>query len=119
MAKQDGRKLDHRSLETLRLIAVRRVVEDGERPSEVIGSLGLCRTSIYPWLRKHRKKGERSLLMKVANGPAKKLNPKQCRQVRRWIVGKDPRQYGFDFGLWTRKIVAHLISEKFGVTLKL
>ena len=30
MPKQDGRKLDHKSLETLRMIAVRRVVEDGE-----------------------------------------------------------------------------------------
>ena len=33
MAKHDGRKLDHKSLETLRLIAVRRVVEDQEKPS--------------------------------------------------------------------------------------
>ena len=57
MAKQDGRKLDHKSLKTLRIIAVRRVVEDGERPSEVMRSLNLCRTSIYPWLRRHRQKG--------------------------------------------------------------
>ena len=45
-AKQDGRKLDNQSLETLRFIVVRRVVEDGEEPSEVMRSLGLCRTSI-------------------------------------------------------------------------
>ena len=39
--------------------------------------------------------------------------------MRRWILGKDPRQHGFDFGLWTRRIVAQLIEEKFGISLKL
>jgi transposase len=119
MAKQDGRKLDHQSLETLRRIAVRRVTEDGEKPSEVMRSLGLCRTSIYPWLRAYRRKGLAALRMRKACGPQPKLTAKQCQQVRRWIIGKDPRQYGFHFGLWTRQIVAQLIAEKFGVSLKL
>src|SRR5437868_6979424 len=119
MAKQDGRKLDHKSLESLRLLAVRRVCEDGEKPSEVIRSLGLCRTSIYPWLRKHRKEGVAGLLLRKACGPRPRLADQQRQQVRRWIVGKDPRQYGFDFGLWTRKLVAQLILEKFGVSLSI
>jgi transposase len=119
VAKQDGRKLDHQSLETLRLIAVRRVIEDGEKPSEVMRSLGLCRTSIYPWLRAHRRSGQTALLRRKACGPRPKLTAKQRQQVRRWIIGKDPRQYGFHFGLWTRQIVAQLIQEKFGVSLKL
>ena len=119
MAKQDGRKLDHQSLETLRLLAVRRVVEDGEAPSEVMRSLGLCRTTIYPWLRAHRKKGAAALLLRKASGPPPKLNARQRQQVRRWIVGKDPRQQGLDFGLWTRRIVAHLIEQKFGIRLQL
>ena len=117
--KQDGRKLDHKSLETLRIIAVRLVLERGEKPSAVMRSLGMHRTAIYPWLQKHRKKGEAGLLMRKASGPKRKLDDRQRQQVRRWIVGKDPRQYGFDFGLWTRKIVGKLIEEKFGVTLKL
>jgi transposase len=37
--------------------------------------------------------------------------------VFRWINGRDPRQYGLDFGLWTRAIVALLIARKFGVEL--
>jgi transposase len=39
--------------------------------------------------------------------------------VFRWINGKDPRQYGFDFGLWTRRIVAELIAERFDIELSL
>ena len=37
----------------------------------------------------------------------------------RWVNGKDPRQYGLDFGLWTRSIVASLIERKFNVRLGL
>lgn len=90
MAKQAGRKRDHQPLETSRLLAVRRV-EDGERPGEVLRSLGLCRTSIDPWPRQHRKQG----------------------------TGKDPRQFGFDFGLRTRQIVAELLREQMGGSLQL
>jgi hypothetical protein len=51
MPKIDGRTLDHGTSEHIRILAVRRVREDKEKPSEVIKSLGLCRTTIYRWLR--------------------------------------------------------------------
>ena len=119
MAKIDGRKLDHKSLEHIRILAVRRVVEDGDAPSEVMQSLGLCRTTIYPWLRKFHEEGWDALVEKIAQGPEPKLKEKQRQQVKRWILGKDPRQYGFEFGLWTRRIVQTLIQEKMGVELGL
>lgn len=119
MARHDGRKLDHATLESYRTLAVRRVVEDGEAPSEVMRSLGLCRTTIYRWLRAHRKGGLVALRSRKAAGPEPKLTAGQRGQVRGWIVGKDPRQYGFDFGLWTRRIVAQMLVEKFGVALSL
>jgi len=97
-------------------MAVRRVRE-GEKPSAVIQSYGLCRTTIYRWLRAARRRGERALLAKKATGRPARLTPKQKLQVRRWMTGKDPRQYGFDFGLWTRKIVAALIEREMGVKL--
>jgi transposase len=119
MAKIDGRTLDHTTSEHLRRHAVRRVREDGEKPSEVMRSMGLCRTTIYRWLRAHDQGGDEALKSSKACGPRPKLNEKQRQQVRRWIVGKDPRQYGFDFGLWTRRIVADLIETRFGVVMGL
>src|SRR6266404_4101 len=119
MPKIDGRTLDHKALEHIRIIAVKRVAEDGEAPSEVMKSLGLCRTSIYPWLRKVQDKGLEALAEKIAQGPEPKLNEKQRQQVKRWILGKDPRQYGFDFGLWSRRIVQALIEGKMKVELGL
>ena len=112
----DGRTLSHETSETLRLLAVRRV-KDGERPSSVIKSYGLCRTTIYKWLKAERRGGEKALKARKHPGPPPALSPEQKLQVRRWINGKDPRQYGFDFGLWTRQIVAALIEQKFGVRL--
>jgi transposase len=119
MAKIDGRTLNHKALEHIRIVAVKRVVEDKETPSDVMKSLGLCRTTIYRWLRKYEDAGMEALVEKIAQGPEPKLNERQRQQVKRWILGKDPRQYGFDFGLWTRRIVCTLIKEKMGIDLGL
>ena len=119
MAKIDGRTLDHKALEHIRILAVRRVVEDGEAPSVVMESLGFSRTAIYPWLRKFEQEGWDALVERIAAGPEPKLTEKQRQQVKRWILGKDPRQYGFDFGLWSRRIVQALIKERMRVGLGL
>jgi len=119
MAKIDGRTLDHKALEHIRILAVRRVVEDGEAPSVVMESLGFSRTAIYPWLRKFEQEGWDALVERIAAGPEPKLREKQRQQVKRWILGKDPRQYGFDFGLWSRRIVQALIKERMRVELGL
>ena len=116
--KRDGRTLDHATLEEFRLLALRRVKE-GEKPSAVVASLGMNRTSIYRWLKAAagRGRGERALASRPATGRPSKLTIKQQEQVFRWINGRDPRQYGLDFGLWTRQIAATLIEQKFGVKL--
>ena len=114
----DGRTLSHETSETIRRLAVQRVKE-GERPSAVIRAYGLCRTTIYKWLKAAKQYGEDALKARKHPGPKALLSPKQKLQVRRWINGKDPRQYGFDFGLWSRKIVADLVKQRFGVQLGL
>jgi transposase len=83
----------------------------------VIASYGLGRTTIYPWLRAAERGGQQALAARQHPGRMPSLSPKQRLQVRRWINGKDPRQYGFDFGLWTRQIVAALIWKRFRVRL--
>ena len=39
--------------------------------------------------------------------------------MKHWIIGSEPRQHGFDFGLWTRQIVADLIYDRFDIELSL
>ena len=116
--KRDGRMLDHKTLEAIRLMAVQRVRE-GQDPSEVIAAYGFNRTSIYKWLKAASGQGHglRALRSTPCTGRPRSLSPRQEAQVLRWINGRDPRRYGLDFGLWTRRIVAQLIEQKFGVEL--
>jgi len=118
--KRDGRRLNHGTLETIRLMAVERVRE-GELASAVIASYGFSRTTIYKWLTAASKPnvGLDALRSRPAPGRPRSLTPRQEHQVFRWINGKDPRQYGLDFGLWTRSVVAELIERKFGIRLGL
>jgi transposase len=118
--RRDGRTLDHRTLETIRTMAVVRVRE-GERPSAVIASYGFHRCTIYRWLNSARGRGQglKALVARPATGRPRTLTAGQERQVFRWINGKNPMQYGFDFGLWTRQIVRDLIAQRFGVRLSL
>jgi transposase len=117
--KRDGRSLEHNTLAELRQMAIQRVVEDGAKPSDIAAEYGFCRNYLYPWLKRFRERGWEALAERVAEGPATKLTEKQRQQVKRWILGKDPRQYGFDFGLWSRRIVQALIQERMGVALGL
>src|SRR5262245_7066435 len=114
--KIDGRTLSHETSEQIRLMAVRRVRE-GEKPSDVVRSFGLCRTTIYRWLRADRRGGEKALAARKHPGKPFTLTERQMNGVRSWICGKDPRQHGFDFGLWTRRIVAELIEKRYDVKL--
>ena len=112
--------MDHQTLEAIRLMAVERVRE-GEPAADVIAAYGFNRTTIYKWLKAALQPGVgiKALRSTQATGRPRTLTPAQERQVFRWINGRDPRQYGLDFGLWTRAIVAELIDQKFGMRLGL
>lgn len=118
--KRDGRTLNRQTQEAIRLMAVERVRE-GESAAEVIAAYGFHRTTIYKWLKAALQPGLgiKALRSTKATGRPRSLTLSQERQVFRWVNGRDPRQYGLDFGLWTRAVVAELIEQKFGVHLGL
>ena len=114
--KTDGRQLHRKALDAIRALALQRIAA-GESVTAVMASYGLCRTTVYKWQRKLQERGGDALLSAKPPGRPPRLTPKQKAQVFRWLNGKDPRQYGFDFGLWTRQLVATLVQERFGVPL--
>jgi len=116
--KRDGRTLAHNVLEEMRMLAVQRMRE-GESPAAVAASLGLHRAWAYKCraVAAKRGKGVRALRSTKGTGRPRSLTPAQERQVFRWINGKNPLQYEFDFGLWTRQIVRELIKQRLGVSL--
>ena len=101
-------------------MAVERVRE-GEPAAKVIEAYGFNRTTIYKWLTAALQPGLgiRALRSTKATGRPRALTARQESQVFRWVNGRDPRQYGLDFGLWTRAIVAELVEKKFGIALGL
>ena len=118
--KRDGRSLAHNTLEEMRILAVRRMAE-GEQPVDVAASFGMHRSWAYKIRAQARGRGRglRVLLSTKGTGRPRKLTHAQERQVLRWINGKNPMQYGFDFGLWTRNLVRELVQREFDVTLSL
>jgi len=118
--KRDGRKISRKALEEMRLMAYERMVE-GEHPADVSASFGFHRGWAYKVRAKARGRGrgQRALRSRSGAGRPRKLTPAQERQVFRWVNGHTPRQYGFDFGLWTRQIVRELVADQFDVALSL
>lgn len=116
MRKDDARKLDHATLEALRLRAVG-LVEKGENPERVGKALGLNRTTLYVWLKRYRLGGWEALKAKPVPGRPPKLNSRQMQWVFDTVTKKNPLQLKFAFALWTREMVAALIEQKYKITL--
>ncbi len=116
MRDNDGRKLDHATLETLRLRAVEQI-EAGAHPEDVADALGLHRSTVFGWVARFRCGGRAALLAKPVPGRPPKLSAEQLRKLYSLIVGNDPRQLQFEFALWTREMVRELIRREFKVSL--
>jgi transposase len=116
MRDNDGRKLDHRTLEVLRVRAVEQV-RAGAHPEDVALTLGLHRKTVYGWLAKYREGGTDALRAKPVPGRPPKLASRQIARLYALIVGQDPRQLSFAFALWTREMVREVIRREFGVAL--
>jgi transposase len=116
MREDDGRKLDHQTLEQLRLRAVRQL-EQGAHPDEVAAGLGMTRAAVYSWLAKYREGGLAALRAKPVPGRPPKLQGQQLARLHGLVVGNDPRQLRFAFALWTRAMIRELIRREFHVSL--
>jgi len=116
--KYDARKISTEEQHLIRKLAVQRVF-DGESVADVTRYFGLGSKTVFRWLKVVREKGIDALIPKARSGRNRFLSPLEEQEVKRWVIGGDPRQYGFDFGLWTRQIVADLIKDKFGIDMSL
>jgi len=118
MAKNDARKLDHKTLEAIRIRAVEQV-QAGESPEQVIKALGFSRGRIYEWLARYRSGGWHALRAKPLKGRPRRITGQQMKWIYNTVTCKNPQQYKFEFALWTRRMIRVLIEERFGVRLSL
>lgn len=113
---RDARSLDHKTLEELRRLAVTRVLA-GETHRAVGASLQVHRMTVAKWMAWYRAEGAAGLASTVGTGRPRTLTPKQEAQLKRLIIGKDPRQLNFGPALWTLRLVGELVTRRFGVVL--
>ncbi len=116
MRHNDARKLDHQTLEALRLRAVKQV-QDGESPELVARAIGINRATIYDWLSQYRRGGWQRLKAKPVPGRTPKLDGRALRWIFETVTRKNPMQLNFVFALWTREMIAALIKRRFKVSL--
>lgn len=114
--KDDARKLDHTTLEALRIRAVRSV-QEGESPEVVARTFRITSRAMYRWLAQYRQGGWGALKAKPLAGRPPKLDDKKLKWIYHTVVHKNPLQLSFRFALWTREMVADLIREKYGIRL--
>ena len=87
--ENDGRKLDHHTLEQMRLRAVD-AVESGVHPEDVAASLGMGRGTVYGWLARYREGGKDALQARPVPGRPPKLTGAQMARLYTMIVGARP-----------------------------
>jgi transposase len=105
MRQDDARKLDHTTLEAMRIRTVRSV-QAGESPEVVARSLRINRRRIYGWLAQYRRGGWGALKAKPLFGRPSKLDARAMQWIYHAVTQKNPLQLKFRFALWTREMVA-------------
>ncbi len=108
--KFDGRKLDHKTLEVLRMRAVQQIL-DGKKPEDVADALKMNHRTIYRWLEKYHYGGWNALKAKPVPGRPPKLSAAQMKWLSNVIREKDPRQLSFPFALWTLAMVREVFLD--------
>ena len=93
------------------------MLDEGLPAESIMAALKLSRTTYFQWKKKYLKNGLDGLKVRPLPGAAPKLTDQQTSQLRGWLVGRDPRQFQFDFALWTRRIVRDLIHQQFDVEM--
>jgi transposase len=91
--------------------------DDGLPMAAIVSALRLSRATYFEWKRLYLAGGVDGLKVRPIPGAKSKLTDEQTARLRGWLIGRDPRQFQFEFALWTRVLVAELIRVKFDVVM--
>src|SRR5260370_16563643 len=100
MRKDEGCKLDHKTLEAMRIRAVRSVHE-GESPEVVARTLRVTSRAMYGWLARYRRGGWDALKAKPLTARPPKLDGKKIKCSDTTSPQKSPPPLTFHIALCT------------------
>jgi transposase len=87
---------------------------DGEQGSVVAVRLGVVPSAVTRWFQAYLAKGFDALHPGKAPGQKCRLSDDQMEQLGKFVEG-GPESAGFACGIWTARMIATLIQERFGV----
>ena len=74
---------------------------------------------VFKWMADFSKGGQDALLAKEGAGRPPKVNEEQLQWIADTVRDQTPDQLGFEFGLWTLRIIGQIIERQFNMTLSL
>ena len=112
----DARGLTSEQLTDLRCRAVS-AVQSGESPASVARVLGVSKASVYNWLALYRGGGWHKLDARKRGGRKPLLDGGKLKWIYDVVTLGNPEQLKFPFALWSSKLLAVAIKQKFGISL--
>src|SRR3954463_12456132 len=92
-------------------------IADGHRPSQVARVMGVCRPTVYTWIRRFNERGLRGL----ENRPRAGRPPTYTAEQRAEVIAaalSDPKGLGLPFGCWTLDRLRDYLNEQRGIPIK-
>jgi transposase len=86
-------------------------VQRGEEPKVVSRIMSIPLNTLYDWLARYRNGGWHALRDGHRSGRPRKVNGKILKWVYDAISMGDPRQFQFEFCLWTRRIIRAMLKK--------
>lgn len=115
----DWRKRSQETQETIRIQAVKLIVESGEEAKDVIRILGITSSRLYDWLSKYREGGIEALKSKPRGGSERILEEDQELGIGYAVQDCTPEAFGFNTQYWTRQVIVELIKQEYDVDISI
>ena len=117
--KEDGRKLSKEQQAEARRRAML-LLKKGWHERDIGEAVGVHERTVRQWKQHQRDHGTAALLRDERgrkHGQKRTLTAAQEKEVQKLITDKLPEQLKLPFALWTRKAVAGLLEQRFGIKL--
>lgn len=100
-----------------RLSAIR-YLSEGKSRAEVAQLLGCTDLTIARWIVRYLETGLEGLVEPIKHQVKERLTPQQSQELKEMVLNQRPTKYGIDREIWTGKIIAFVIQQKWGIELK-
>jgi transposase len=100
-----------------RLSAIR-YLSEGKSRAEVALLVGCTDLTLAKWMKKYLETGLTGLVEPIKHQVKSRLNPEQQQEIKRMVLNERPSKYGIDREIWTGKIIAAVIKQRWEIDLK-